>query len=534
MMRKFFVALACCSAFAAHAGSEEYPFHFTPGDAGVQRWAAPDTIRAAGIKNGESVAYARFIDGLGVEVARGGTAALADARGVGLLAKMGVNAAGAMGAASAIMGGPLGWTMAGIMLLPAFIDWINEDHGAHIRFDPTGGIQKTDPSVCSTGPCYSYRLNASGTYVGITSSTSASAACASINGSTYNGNPLYHVTSSVWNGTVGGGASCHVIADNGYNGYAAMTATSVAPQSASWLPASMDDIAPYMGLDPIPLSLIPQILAAGGSVPGTPSSVTTTSSPPALIPSVRTTKYPAPPDTVSPPVVTPGNPFGLPVSTPTVTGNGTGFGVLGRPGQSTITGSPWPSTSLPPLTVNSPSHITTTSTFDGTNTTSTTTTHVDPQTLTETATGVTTLTNTATGSTATTTTTVGSVLTNDTTGASTTTTTTTVGTAGGDKPQLTDCDKIPDSVGCTELGMPPTAENLPKSTVAVTLTPTVFASSASCPGDSTVPINIGPFHSSATFSYAALCSAATGTMAPIVLLLGAAAAAFVFVGGLKS
>lgn len=111
---------------------------------------------------------------------------------------------------------------------------------------------------------------------------------------------------------------------------------------------------------------------------------------------------------------------------------------------------------------------------------------------------------------------------------------TTTTTTGPDaKPPPTDCDKYPDDVACTKLGAPPVAENLPNTDTPITYAPTAFTSSAGCPAPPTIAFNIAGQSKSYTISYTPLCDLMT-TMAPIFTALFAAAAALIFMDGIKS
>lgn len=124
-------------------------------------------------------------------------------------------------------------------------------------------------------------------------------------------------------------------------------------------------------------------------------------------------------------------------------------------------------------------------------------------------------------------------VTNVTNNAGDTTTTTTTETPVKQEPTPDQCEKNPDSIGCTEFGTPE-AQQLTQKSIAVQLTPVVFASSATCPANVNASFSVMGRSFSPSFSYAPICTAATDYIRPVMLLLALAGSAFIFVGGLKS
>lgn len=124
--------------------------------------------------------------------------------------------------------------------LPMVLQWM-ADSG--VRVDPVGGgLQRTDPSTCTVAPCYNWRAS----LAGAVNRSSGQAACDDYrtlyNAQYPSGNP--RVTVSTFN--TANSTSCFVTYNYGGPYETAITRISVAPSSQSWLPASMDDIAPYM------------------------------------------------------------------------------------------------------------------------------------------------------------------------------------------------------------------------------------------------------------------------------------------------
>ncbi len=353
----------------------------------------------------------------------------------------GLKAAATIGAS--LVGGPWGVAFLGA---GAVLDWMT---ASGVRADPANPtqLQRNDHTVCSVAPCWAWTINTgSGAYAKSTVVYTLAGAIAAVSG--------VRVSASLYNGPATGSQSGNVITitNNIYNNdgslyyagdYSSHIGTSVAPAPSSWLPASMDDIAPYMqAVQPSP-AVVQQLLGTGASLQTEPVTVTA-------------------PSTVAGPTTTTNNADG----TKTVTQTTNNFSTAGN-----------------------------------------TITNVGPTTTT-------------------------TVYNTDNSVKSTSTSTTTPGP--NDQPPQTDCDKFPDDVACTKLGSPLPAERLPSSTQSVTLTPSIFTSSAACPADSVIPVHVGPFSSTATISYAKMCEATSTYVYPLVMLIGAAIAAFVFIGGLKS
>jgi hypothetical protein len=509
----------CALFFAVPSFAATAPAGSYSGQTGtaVQTWVAPDGLNKVTKHLWDSIAYGRNADGNSVDITRSKNVALLDGRMAGNVAKGAVNGAIAFNLAKGFFGGGAGLAFAAISIIPAFVDWMNQDNGQNIRLDPTHGVQKKDGSVCTVAPCPTqYRYATYNTANWGPWMTDRSAACYAAPLS-----PAPWVRNYMPSATI-----CRDINGSQDRSIPGQIQTPAAqPSGSEWLPASMDDIAPYMDT-PVPLDLLPQLIDKGVEVPVVPGTLDTVL-PPEKPAGQRVTDYPAPPPIIIIEIDS-GNKYGLPSNTPTNVGTSTGS-VSVRPGASTTSGTP---VNFPaPTPVNAPTQTNKSATYDpvADKTTTTSTTTTDTMQKTETASGSSSVSNTPSKSEVKTGTTTVTNVTNVTNN----TTTTTTNVAAGE-PAKTDCQIAPDSLGCVKVGEPPAAEVLPKSTVSVTLTPSVFASSMSCPGDTTVPINIGPFHSSAVFSYSPLCNAATTYVAPLILLLGAAVAAFVFVGGLKT
>ena len=91
----------------------------------------------------------------------------------------------------------------------------------------------------------------------------------------------------------------------------------------------------------------------------------------------------------------------------------------------------------------------------------------------------------------------------------------------------TDCDKYPDSIGCSKYGTPSASDTLGKETKNVTITPVEFAG-GSCPG----PVSLEVFGHSYALSYTPLCDK-LATLSSLFLALAGLMAAWIFTSGFK-
>lgn len=111
------------------------------------------------------------------------------------------------------------------------------------------------------------------------------------------------------------------------------------------------------------------------------------------------------------------------------------------------------------------------------------------------------------------------------------TTTTTV----NETPEEADpCKVNPNRAGCADLGTPPDAEELPSRTVNVELVPIPFATNAACPAPVSISYGLpGVGAQAVALSYQPVCDALVTWVRPVILLLAAFVAAFIFIGGTK-
>lgn len=95
-------------------------------------------------------------------------------------------------------------------------------------------------------------------------------------------------------------------------------------------------------------------------------------------------------------------------------------------------------------------------------------------------------------------------------------------------PAQSECDKSPDTLGCSKLDVP--TVDVPKSSKSVTFAPDDLGFGAgSCPS----PITVSAGGRSFTISYQAECDLATNIIKPLVLAMAALMAYFIAVGGIK-
>lgn len=173
-----------------------------------------------------------------------------------------------------LLGGPLGIGLAiagGGM--PYVLDWLQRSGG---RVNSDGSIDRQDTTVCTVAPCYEYKSDltwSSYPYTYEPWSLTRQAACtAQLN--FMNAHPPNGSTSYSGGTLTNGGTTCYTI--NCYNGncnasqygYSEKTILQRerAPSSASWLPSSMDDIAPYMDPTTRDPRVISEILNKGGDI----------------------------------------------------------------------------------------------------------------------------------------------------------------------------------------------------------------------------------------------------------------------------
>jgi hypothetical protein len=83
-------------------------------------------------------------------------------------------------------------------------------------------------------------------------------------------------------------------------------------------------------------------------------------------------------------------------------------------------------------------------------------------------------------------------------------------------PSQTDCDKYPDSLGCSKYGTPSTNETISNKEMPNSISPLSFGSSGSCPNDLTTSFLGQPL----SISYSSVCQFASG-LKTVILVIGA-------------
>lgn len=102
--------------------------------------------------------------------------------------------------------------------------------------------------------------------------------------------------------------------------------------------------------------------------------------------------------------------------------------------------------------------------------------------------------------------------------------------SGAPADALTDCDKKPNSVGCSEYGSV-TSETLATTNSGFNSIGSVsLATAAGCPSSESFSVAGHQF----AVSFTPICNGADSYIKPVVIVLGAALAAFVFIGGFKA
>lgn len=410
---------------------------------------------------------------------------LADGRAVALTVYRAIAGSTLLAAAGTALGTPLGMVASAASVaylatkIPAFLEWISGDGGVHVRIGPTTGqIEKNLGG--DTNLVYQ-----TGNYCTMTP-LSAAINCA------YGANTVTrNITSNsfeYWRADLGVWMQA---------GYTAIV------RAEEWVPASMDDIAPYMTARPPPSNYAAQLLALGVTLAANPISMSGPASLAEPAPYVQTIQYPKQVDQTSTTVAM-GNPFNLPDNQPFE--QVSTESIMTGPGSITATGGAslgYDALAPAPLAV--PMTRTVTSTFNPATNQTTTTTTTSPHG----AVVVKTYTPTTTLSTTPTTSTVSKQVTVVTTTTDTVTGQTLVNneTKTETKPLVppvatpTDCEKSPSNIGCAAFGQPPSPDLLVKSSIPVSITSIAFAGSSSCPA----PLSFSAFSGSYAVSYQPLC-----------------------------
>jgi len=498
-MKIIILALAFLFSSGAFAADEwRRGYVYNPASAsGSDIWFGPGgQVEAGAAARGKTV-WSQ--GGGGTRAVESGAVALRDGRAVTLTAQRTITAASVFAGAAKFASGPYG--LAALIAVPFFVEWVAGDNAEHIRIAPSlTGLEKIDSTLCTVAPCYYYNNTSIWYSPPMVQRKTSIEACMEL---------VSYVNSTNWGAvapiSMTGSTETTCSVRNSSGSWAptiSVAKTSRAVDDPQWKPASMDDIAPYMTPRTPPAMLVPYLLDKGITFPATEDSITGPS--PALAPlpeSKRTTEYAKPADIVSSPVITNGNPFGLPSNTPTVTSSSTGSKSLSPTSSSTIGPNPSPTPHTPVVT---PTQTETISNYDPVTdkTTSTTTTKQDAAKQETTTTTITNITNTTNTSTATTTITNITNITN-------TTINQPIGppiedVKTGPQPEVdprSECEKNPDTIGCSKYGTPVAEDQLVKETVAVTVTPVSFAGGATCPS----PISFNVAGHQYAVEYTPLC-----------------------------
>lgn len=182
-------------------------------------------------------------------------------------------AVGTMGC-SLVTGGAA--ALACAVAVPLVIDWIGKGGG---RLNPqTGALERKDPTLCTVAPCYQFKAGPMTESEWVTGLGPACQAWIVKAVATYGWNLAYRGIGTIDNGYC-------LYSENGQDRTTIMQRRSTAPVSATWIPASMDDIAPYMGT-PADGRVIGELLDKGADIP---LSVPTITGPTSITGPVTTT-----------------------------------------------------------------------------------------------------------------------------------------------------------------------------------------------------------------------------------------------------
>lgn len=170
-------------------------------------------------------------------------------------------------------------TLACMAAVPYIWDWVSKSGG---RANPeTGVFEREDKTTCTVAPCYEYRpstaLPDAPTFVDWSKQRITSCEAYGVRYVSYyqaNGFPAHWTFRWV----VSEANVCQGWRTQNPGGSEDLYTTSAfsqqarAPDSATWYPSSMDDIAPYMGLYNPDSRVVGEILSRGGEIPlGTPT-----------------------------------------------------------------------------------------------------------------------------------------------------------------------------------------------------------------------------------------------------------------------
>jgi len=338
-----------------------------------------------------------------------------------------IQAAGTMGC-SLVTSGIM--TAACMAAVPYIWSWVTAS-GGHVNA-ATGGFEMAQPGFCSAN-CFYWIV---GSVTGAVKQTTPALACSQaaqawISGGT--GTMVGSACSGPWGGT-----------------RAVQTAGSrPADTGSGYLPASMNDIAPYMASTTPPSgNVVGDILGAGQTIPDVVPTVTG-------------------PASVQGPDSTTVNPDGTKQSSRTTYN----FTTAGN-------------------TITNTTNVTTTNNYNAAGAVTNTTTKTDTPAATSTNTGV----------------------------------------AAQTPDQQTDCDKYPNSLGCSTLDTP--AGTIPRSTQTVTFTPEDYFGSGSCPADATMAFTTLHGQTAKVVDWTTFCGMALPFRA-VVMGLAALMAFFIIMPGGK-
>lgn len=177
----------------------------------------------------------------------------------------------AIAAATCAKGGAVGAIVCagGVVVAPIALQWLS-DAGA--RIGPNGQLQRVDPNLCSVEPCYTYRINTGFVDTGWGRATPICQAFVAGQNTTQD-----YYTYSFIGVTVDNCLYKIVVRETGAVQAAQaaypFTKGSAPPDPDPYIPASMDDIAPYMKNKPVDPGIVKEVTDAGQDLGNPPLQV---------------------------------------------------------------------------------------------------------------------------------------------------------------------------------------------------------------------------------------------------------------------
>lgn len=168
-----------------------------------------------------------------------------------------------------IMGGPVGIGLAAITLAPAVIDWLGS---ASVRTvvnpDGTTAIQRSDPNVCTVGPCHAFVGGGGKVYSSIGDFCAAGSSGTPSSGAWFSAVvTAAGPTSCTRSVRLHNGNTTEYDSDDAYDVSGSMIDVPPVSPADAWKPATIDDIRAQTLNAPAKPALINELLNRGASIP---------------------------------------------------------------------------------------------------------------------------------------------------------------------------------------------------------------------------------------------------------------------------